>query len=77
MLKWDISCPDTFRAVVNNCTFTIIKNQNNKYSVYIRAKIGDEFFEKIDHHQYDTLQEANEQCQVTNKRMNHTDQYLN
>ena len=70
MLLWNISYPDTFRAITKNCTFTIVKNQNNKYNVYTRARIGDEFFEKIDHKQYDTLQEANEECQTVNKRMN-------
>ena len=69
MLKWDISYPDAFRCVTDNSVFTILKKLNNKYDVNVRAKIGDEFFEK-DLYDFETLQKANEMCESIYKGMN-------
>lgn len=69
MLKWDISYPDAFRCVIDNSVFTILKKLNNKYDVHVRAKIGDEFFEK-DLYDFETLQKANEMSESIYKGMN-------
>jgi hypothetical protein len=69
VLKWDISYPDAFRCVIDNSVFTILKKLNNKYDVHVKAKIGDEFFEK-DLYDFETLQKANEMCESIYKGMN-------
>ena len=71
MLKWDISYPDTFRCRVDNTTFTIVRHEsNNKYELFIRARIGDEFFDKKINTYFDTLQDASKESEMIYERMN-------
>ncbi len=70
MLRWNISYPDTFKCNIDNIIFTIVYHTDKKYHVYIRAKIGDEYFDKAIHTPYDTLQEANQECESIYERMN-------
>lgn len=78
MLTWDISYPDTFKCSLLSTyevevKFTIVKlfkNNTYKYNIYAKAKIGDEVFDKNINLDFDTLQEANKECEEIYKRMN-------
>ena len=69
MLRWSISYPNTFKCHIDNIIFSIHQD-NNKYHVYIRVKVGDEFFDKAIHTAYDTLQQASLECESMYERMN-------
>lgn len=74
MLTWDISYPDTFKCNLVGMNeieikFTIHKKLNNKYDVYVRIKVGDEFFEQ-NNYDFETLQKANTMSEEIYERMN-------
>ena len=77
MLTWDISYPDTFKCNLLGVTeveikFTIVKlfkNNTYKYNIYAKAKVGDEVFDKNMNLDFDTLQEANKECEEIYKRI--------
>ena len=78
MLTWDISYPDTFKCSllgtyeveIKFSIVKLLKNNTYKYNIYAKVRLGDEYFDKNTNLDFDTLQEANRECEAMYKRMN-------